>query len=36
MSRIGFEAGLSWRVVDAKWENIRRAFHGLIHCVSRG
>jgi len=28
MSRIGFEAGLSWRVVDAKWDNIRRAFRG--------
>jgi 3-methyladenine DNA glycosylase Tag len=28
MSRIGFEAGLSWRVVDAKWDDIRRAFHG--------
>jgi Methyladenine glycosylase len=28
MSRIGFEAGLSWRVVEAKWDDIRRAFHG--------
>jgi 3-methyladenine DNA glycosylase Tag len=28
MSRVGFEAGLSWRVVEAKWDNIRRAFHG--------
>jgi len=28
LSRIAFEAGLSWRVVEAKWEDIRRAFHG--------
>ena len=28
MSRIGFAAGLSRRVVDAKWEDISRAFHG--------
>lgn len=28
MSRIAFEAGLSWRVVDAKWDDIRHAFHG--------
>jgi 3-methyladenine DNA glycosylase Tag len=28
MSKIGFEAGLSWRVVEAKWDDIRRAFHG--------
>lgn len=28
LSRIGFEAGLSGRVVDAKWDGIRRAFHG--------
>jgi 3-methyladenine DNA glycosylase Tag len=28
LSRIGFEAGLSWRVVDAKWDDIRRAFKG--------
>jgi|ERR671922_2612376 3-methyladenine DNA glycosylase Tag len=28
MSRIGFEAGLSWRVVEAKWDDIRRGFHG--------
>ena len=27
ISRIAFEAGLSWRVVDAKWDHIRRAFH---------
>src|SRR5919108_48156 len=28
LSRIAFEAGLSWRVVEAKWDDIRRAFHG--------
>jgi DNA-3-methyladenine glycosylase I len=28
MSKIGFEAGLSWRVVEAKWDAITRAFHG--------
>jgi 3-methyladenine DNA glycosylase Tag len=28
MSKIAFEAGLSWRVVEAKWDDIRRAFHG--------
>jgi 3-methyladenine DNA glycosylase Tag len=28
LSKIAFEAGLSWRVVDAKWDDIRRAFHG--------
>ena len=28
LSKIAFEAGLSGRVVDAKWENIRKAFHG--------
>jgi 3-methyladenine DNA glycosylase Tag len=28
LSKIGFEAGLSWRVVDAKWDGIRKAFHG--------
>jgi len=28
VSKIAFEAGLSWRVVEAKWEDIRRAFHG--------
>jgi 3-methyladenine DNA glycosylase Tag len=28
LSRIAFEAGLSWRVVEAKWDGIRRAFHG--------
>ena len=27
LSRIGFEAGLSGRVVEAKWADIRRAFH---------
>jgi DNA-3-methyladenine glycosylase I len=23
-----FQAGISWRVVDAKWDGIRTAFHG--------
>src|SRR5262245_43889311 len=27
LSRITFEAGLSGRVVEAKWDDIRRAFH---------
>jgi 3-methyladenine DNA glycosylase Tag len=27
LSKIGFEAGLSWRVVESKWGDIRRAFH---------
>ena len=25
---LGFEAGISWRVVEAKWDGIREAFHG--------
>jgi DNA-3-methyladenine glycosylase I len=28
LSRIAFEAGLSGRVIEAKWDDIRRAFHG--------
>jgi Methyladenine glycosylase len=28
ISMIAFEAGLSRRVVEAKWDDIRRAFHG--------
>lgn len=28
LCRIAFEAGLSWRVVEAKWGDIGRAFHG--------
>jgi 8-hydroxy-5-deazaflavin:NADPH oxidoreductase len=28
LSRSVFEAGISWRVVQAKWEGIREAFHG--------
>src|ERR671922_40738 len=28
LSKIAFQAGLSWRVVEAKWDDIRRAFHG--------
>src|SRR5438067_13299039 len=27
LSRIAFQAGLSDRAVEAKWEDIRRAFH---------
>ena len=28
LSKIAFEAGLSWRVVEAKWDDIRKAFQG--------
>ena len=28
LSKIAFQAGLSGRVVEAKWEHIRKAFHG--------
>ena len=28
LSRSVFEAGISWRVVEAKWDGIRGAFHG--------
>jgi 3-methyladenine DNA glycosylase Tag len=28
LSKIAFEAGLSSRVIEAKWDDIRRAFHG--------
>jgi len=28
LSRSVFEAGISWRVVEAKWDGIREAFHG--------
>jgi 3-methyladenine DNA glycosylase Tag len=28
LSKIAFEAGLSWRVVDSKWDDINRAFRG--------
>jgi len=28
LSKIAFQAGLSGRVVEAKWDDIRRAFHG--------
>jgi Methyladenine glycosylase len=28
MSRPVFQAGISWKVVDAKWSTIREAFHG--------
>jgi len=29
LSRPVFQAGMSWRVIDAKWHGIRRAFAGL-------
>jgi 8-hydroxy-5-deazaflavin:NADPH oxidoreductase len=28
LSRSVFEAGINWRVVEAKWDGIREAFHG--------
>jgi 3-methyladenine DNA glycosylase Tag len=28
LSRAVFEAGISWKVVEAKWGNVREAFHG--------
>jgi 3-methyladenine DNA glycosylase Tag len=28
LSRSVFEAGISWRVVEAKWDGIQEAFHG--------
>ena len=28
MARVMFQAGISWRVVDAKWAGIRDAFYG--------
>jgi DNA-3-methyladenine glycosylase I len=28
LSRPVFQAGISWRVIDAKWDGIRRAFKG--------
>src|SRR5262245_57655987 len=28
MTRAILQAGMSWRVIDAKWEGFRRAFHG--------
>jgi DNA-3-methyladenine glycosylase I len=28
MARVMFQAGISWRVVDAKWPGIRQAFDG--------
>src|SRR5207253_3999569 len=28
LSKIAFEARLSWQVVDAKWNEIRKSFHG--------
>lgn len=28
LSKSVFQSGISWRVVDAKWEEIRKAFHG--------
>jgi hypothetical protein len=29
LSRSVFEAGINWHVVEAKWDGIREAFHGL-------
>ena len=28
MAHVMFQTGISWRVVDAKWPDIREAFHG--------
>jgi 3-methyladenine DNA glycosylase Tag len=28
LARVMFQAGISWRVVDAKWPGIHEAFHG--------
>jgi DNA-3-methyladenine glycosylase I len=28
LSRSVFEAGINWRVVEARWDGIRQAFHG--------
>ena len=28
MSKVVFQAGMSWRVVEAKWAGTREAFHG--------
>lgn len=28
LARVMFQAGISWRVVEAKWPGIREAFHG--------
>lgn len=28
MSKSVFQSGMSWRVIDAKWNGIREAFHG--------
>ena len=28
LSKSAFQAGISWRVVDAKWAGIKKAFHG--------
>jgi len=28
MARVMFQAGISWRVVEAKWPGIREAYHG--------
>lgn len=27
MTRAAFQAGLSWKQIDSKWENFRKAFH---------
>ena len=28
MSKVAFQPGMSWKVVDAKWPGIKEAFHG--------
>jgi DNA-3-methyladenine glycosylase I len=28
MTKSAFQSGISWRVIDAKWEGFREAFHG--------
>lgn len=28
MTRAAFQSGISWRVIEAKWEGFREAFHG--------
>jgi 3-methyladenine DNA glycosylase Tag len=35
LSRPVFQAGISWRVIDNKWDGIREAFHGFDPPVTR-
>lgn len=36
MSKAVFQSGMSWRVVEAKWPGIRKAFHGFdVETVAR-